>query len=330
LASAAAPIRAPDGRTLAAAATALAQGRLVVFPTETVYGLGGDARNDQAVARIFAAKGRPRFNPLIVHVHELPAAQALAGFNPIASILAEAFWPGPLTLVLPRARGAPVSLLASAGLDTLALRVPKHPVARALLEAFGGPLAAPSANPSGRLSPTRAPDVAPLGPDVWAVLDGGDCGVGLESTIVGFGRDGAPEILRPGGIARETLEAVCGPVRPGGAGSERPNAPGQMASHYAPRALLRLNATAPLPAEAFLAFGACEAAAPAPLAYRNLSPSADVTEAAANLFAYLRALDASGAAAIAVAPIPHTGLGEAINDRLLRAAAPREDISAWP
>ncbi len=304
------------------AAKALRAGRLVAFPTETVYGLGADAANDAAVAAIFAAKRRPRFNPLIAHVADAGAAFSLGEFSDDARKLAERFWPGPLTLVAPRAPGCPVSLLASAGLETLAIRVPAHETARALLAAFGGPVVAPSANISGRLSPTEAEHVAesPLAEEVAVILDGGECAVGVESTIIGFGGTGAPVLLRPGGIAREEIEAVLGrPLKTGG-GEGAPSSPGQLSSHYAPRARLRLNAAAPREGEMFLAFGPD---APKGVPGLNLSPSGDMREAAANLFAYLRILDDTGVASIAVAPVPEEGLGEAINDRLRRAAAPR-------
>lgn len=315
------PIRTADTIGVAAAVEALRRGDLVAIPTETVYGLAADARDDHAVAKIFAAKKRPRFNPLIVHVENLSVAREMAVFNPAALALAERFWPGPLTLVLPR-REATVSLLATAGLDTVAIRVPNHPVALALLSAFDGPLAAPSANPSGRVSPTRAEHAAEGLSGVAMVLDGGPCVVGLESTIVGFD-DGQPVLLRAGGLSRATIEAVAGPLSirtTQGA----PSAPGQLASHYAPRARLRLNALAPLPHEAFLTFGHTAPMTANPSL--NLSPSGDLTEAAANLFAYLRALDSSRASVIAVMPIPVDGLGEAINDRLQRAAAPRDEV----
>jgi L-threonylcarbamoyladenylate synthase len=310
-------------RGLRAAAALLRAGELVAFPTETVYGLGADARNDRAVAAIFAAKGRPAFNPLIVHVADLAAAEALAEFDPGARALAAAFWPGPLTLVLPRRPDAGLAERATAGLPTVALRAPAHPLARRLLAAFAGPIAAPSANPSGRVSPTtRAHVVEGLGGRIAAVLDGGPCAVGLESTILGF-EDGAPVLLRPGGLPAEAIEAALGRplLRPGATAPV--TAPGQLASHYAPQAALRLDATGPGPGEAWLGFGPVETLRPG----LNLSPSGDLAEAAANLFAHLRAVDAmaasAGLARIAVAPIPETGLGVAINDRLRRAAAPR-------
>jgi L-threonylcarbamoyladenylate synthase len=314
----------PTDRGLRAAAGLLAAGRLVAFPTETVYGVGADARADRAVARIFEAKGRPRFNPLIVHVTDAAAAAALADLPPEARRLAAAFWPGPLTLVLPKRAAARLSDLVTAGLDTVALRVPAHPLARDLLAAFGGPLAAPSANPSGRVSPTTAAHVRDgLDGRIAAVLDGGPCAVGLESTILGFGPDG-PVLLRPGGLPAEALAEVLGAAPLPRAATAALTAPGQLASHYAPVARLRLDAAAPAPGEAWLGFGAPDHDATPSL---SLSPTGDLAEAAANLFAHLRALDAAAAAAglatIAVAPVPRTGLGLAINDRLARAAAPR-------
>ena len=305
------------------AADVLKAGGLVAFPTETVYGLGADAANDKAVAAIFAAKRRPRFNPLIAHVTGLEAAQSLGRFDAAAQRLAEAFWPGPLTLVVRRIKDCPVSLLASAGLDTLAIRAPAHDMAQELLRAFGGAIVAPSANISGRLSPTEAEHVAesPLAEEVDIILDGGECAVGVESTIVGFDDSGAPVILRPGGVAREDIEKTLGmAVRQATGASGAPSSPGQLSSHYAPRARLRLNARAPEEGEMFLAFGPD---APKGVPGLNLSVSGDLREAAANLFAFLRILDDTGAGRIAVAPVPEDGLGEAINDRLRRAAAPR-------
>jgi L-threonylcarbamoyladenylate synthase len=314
-----APARAA---AIAAAAEALAAGQLVIAPTETVYGLAAAAENDRAVAAVFAAKGRPAFNPLIVHVADLTAARAIAEFHPLAEDLARAFWPGPLTLVLPRRPEARISLLATAGLDTVAVRVPAHPVCQDLLRVFGGPLAAPSANRSGRVSPTTAAHAAAeFATGVAMVLDGGPCPVGVESTIVGFAA-GRPVLLRPGGVAREDLVRIAWPLASAPAHG-KPSAPGQLASHYAPRARLRLEARAAAAGEAFLAFGRDAPAHDGPSL--NLSPRGDLIEAAANLFSYLRRLDASGAATIAAGPIPSNGLGEAINDRLRRAAAPRED-----
>ena len=302
---------APD---LARAAKLLAAGELVAFPTETVYGLGADARNGRAVAAIYAAKGRPSFNPLIVHVADAETARAFVTWTDAAEKLADAFWPGPLTLVLPLKPGHGISELVTAGLDTLAVRVPAHPAARALLRAFGGPVAAPSANPSGRISPTTAAHVlAGLSGRIAAVVDDGPCPVGLESTIVGL--TGTPALLRPGGVAAEEIEAVLGQIL-AGRDEGAISAPGQLASHYAPDARVRLNAKAPRKGELFLGFGAMECDL-------NLSPAGDLAEAAANLFGHLHALDARGHP-IAVAPIPETGLGAAINDRLRRAAAPRD------
>lgn len=301
---------------IARAAEALAAGRLIVMPTETVYGLACDAANPSAVARVFEAKGRPRFNPLIAHVADLAAAEREADLPEPALRLAARFWPGPLTLVAPRRAGAMTAELACAGLTTIALRAPSHPVARALLAAFGKPMAAPSANRSGRVSPTTAAHAeAELGDAVDLILDGGPSAHGLESTIVGFG-GGAPVLLRPGAVAREEIEAIIGPLNAPQAGTIA--APGMLTSHYAPQAALRLNAAQPAPGETYLGFGPG-----APPDALNLSPGGDLTEAAANLYAHLRTLDAAGATTIAVAPIPESGLGEAINDRLRRAAAPR-------
>ncbi len=300
------------------AAEALIAGELVAFPTETVYGLGADATRDQAVAKVFAAKGRPRFNPLIVHVPSLEDAVALGEFSTEASELAKLFWPGPLTLAVPRRKGCPVSLLASAGLPSLAIRVPKHPIAQALLKAARLPIVAPSANASGRISPTTAEHVrGGLGGKVSVILDGGPSPIGLESTIVGF-LDGRARLLRPGGLAREEIEKALGHKLAEAGDAKKPSAPGQLESHYAPRASLRLNASAAKEGEAYLAFGKTGGGT-----VFNLSPGGDLTEAAANLFRMLHEIDATGIKAIAVAPIPYEGLGEAINDRLKRAAAPR-------
>jgi L-threonylcarbamoyladenylate synthase len=315
----------PDEAGLDRAAALLRDGGLVAFPTETVYGLGADATNGEAVAGIYAAKERPRFNPLIAHVASLDAALDQGVFDRTARSLAEAFWPGPLTLVVPAASACTVSDLARAGLPSVALRVPAHPVAIALLARVGRPVAAPSANRSGRVSPTTASHVlADLDGRVDAVLDGGAAPVGIESTVVAC-LDGPPRLLRPGGAAREAIEAGLGGalLSPAEDGA-RPLAPGMTASHYAPRAAVRLDATAIRPGEAALMFGPeLPPGAEDAGAALNLSPRGDPAEAAANLFAHLRALDASGAAIIAVAPIPATGLGEAINDRLRRAAAGR-------
>lgn len=314
-------VRPADDAAIAEAAALLRAGALVAFPTETVYGLGGDATNDRAVAEIFAAKGRPSFNPLISHLPDLAAAEAEAVFNPTARALAARFWPGPLTLVLPRRPESRMSLLASAGLPTVALRVPRHPVAEKLLRLVGRPVAAPSANPSGAVSPTTAAHVLEgLGGRVALILDAGPCPVGVESTVLGFDAADRPRLLRPGGVTVEEIEAAVGPLAAGG-DAGRPESPGQLASHYAPRAALRLDAADAEADEALLAFG--PAAPTGGRAALNLSPSGDLTEAAANLFAYLRALDATGAPRIAVMPIPEVGLGRAINDRLRRAAAPR-------
>jgi len=303
-----------------AAARILAGGGLVAFPTETVYGLGADATNGAAVARLYAAKGRPRFNPLIAHVAEARGALALARFSDDARLLAGVFWPGPLTLVLPKAESCPVSDLATAGLDSIAVRVPDHTIARDLLKAFGKPVVAPSANQSGHVSPTLAEHVrADLAGRIDLIVDGGPASVGVESTIVSC--LGAPTLLRPGGVPRDVIERVLGhPLVIADAPSDdAPLAPGMLASHYAPKSTLRLNAIDARPGEALLAFGTDAPHAPTTL---NLSPSGDLIEAAANLFHHLRTLDAAGAA-IAVMPIPDEGLGEAINDRLARAAAPR-------
>ncbi|HYM32011.1 MAG TPA: L-threonylcarbamoyladenylate synthase [Candidatus Cybelea sp.] len=303
--------------SIAEAARELRAGRLVAFPTETVYGLGGNAEDDRAVAAIFAAKRRPTFNPLIVHVRDTDAARRLAHFNKRAELLAEAFWPGALTLVLSRRADCRVSRLASAGLDTLAVRVPRHPAAHDLLAACGFPVAAPSANPSGRISPTTAEHVRDgLGSRVSLILDGGPCAVGLESTVIGVA-DVEPLLLRPGGIAREDIESVIG--RLSEPNDARLQAPGMLASHYAPVRPLRLNAVVVAPNEALLAFG--EPVPQGAAAMLNLSPAGDLTEAAANLFAHLHALDRPEFAGIAVMPIPERGLGHAINDRLRRAAA---------
>jgi len=320
----------PDARGIARAAGILRRGGLVAFPTETVYGLGGDARSDRAVARIFQAKGRPRFNPLIVHLPDLAAAEAAAVFDDRARRLAAAFWPGPLTLVLPLRPAAGLSPLVTAGLPSVAIRVPAHPAALALLRAFGGPLAAPSANPSGRVSPTRAAHVlAGLAGRIDAVLDAGPCAVGVESTILSL--DGPACILRQGGLPQEALEACLGePLATAtaaatGAG-DRPVAPGQLASHYATAAALRLNAAEVRPGEVWIGFGPGTGDAGL-----NLSPGGDMVEAAANLFHLLREADSrAGAGGIAVAPVPERGLGRAINDRLRRAAAPRPAAQARP
>ncbi len=313
-------IRKPNAAAYTEAARTLRGGGLVAFPTETVYGLGADATSDRAVAAIFEAKGRPRFNPLIVHFADTGEAAAEVVFDDRARAVAARFWPGPLSLVLSRAAACRVSLLCSAGLETLAVRVPDHPVGHGLLAAAGRPLAAPSANPSGALSPTTANHVAAaFGGEVPLILDGGPCPVGLESTVLDLsGAD--PVMLRPGGVAAAELEAVVGPLAQAGADSEI-KSPGMLRSHYAPIRPLRLDAIEVGPGEALLAFG------PAPPAGAgatvNLSESGDTAEAAARLFAALHELDRPEYTAIAAMPIPNTGLGAAINDRLRRAAAPR-------
>lgn len=323
--SSAANLTPLDRSALERAGEILRDGGLVAFPTETVYGLGADARNDAAVARIYEAKGRPSFNPLIVHAPDIEGALRLGALPPAAQRLAEAFWPGPLTLVAPR-RDQSLSLLVSAGLDTVALRVPADEPARDLIRLAGGAVAAPSANPSGRLSPTTAAAVAEgLGDAVDLILDGGPCVVGVESTILAT-EEGGVRLLREGGLAREEIEAVLGaPLledHRAAEADEARRAPGMLESHYAPGAALRLNAAAPAEEEAYLAFAA-QAAEDRPSL--TLSTTGDLREAAAKLFAHLRALDASlgGKGRIAVAPIPERGLGRAINDRLRRAAAPR-------
>jgi L-threonylcarbamoyladenylate synthase len=314
-------VHAVTRKAIARAAALLREGRLVAFPTETVYGLGADATNARAVAAIFEAKGRPRFNPLIVHVPSLEHVSALAELTEAGRELADAFWPGPLTLVLRKAAGCPVADLATAGLDTIAVRIPAHPIGRALLEATGVPIAAPSANRSGHVSPTIAEHVAAdLGNRVAMILDGGATPVGLESTVVDL--TDVPTVLRPGGIMREEIAHVLGqPVSLAGDQNEKPASPGMLSRHYAPGTRLRLDAIDVQPGEALLAFGPHVPAHDGPLI--NLSRSGDLAEAAANLFAALRTLDSSGVLAIAVMPIPERGLGEAINDRLRRAAAPR-------
>ncbi len=308
---------APDTAGIAEAASLLAAGNLVAFPTETVYGLGGDARSDLAVARIYEAKGRPSFNPLIVHLPDLAAVEAMALFGPNARALAQAFWPGPLTLVLPLRESAGLSPLVTAGLATVAVRVPAHPLAQAILRAFGGPVAAPSANPSGRVSPTRADHVLDgLSGRIAAVLDGGPCAVGLESTIVLA--DPKPMLLRPGGVPAEALEAALGQSLALGGDGEKPTAPGQLASHYAPEAGVRLGVTVAQPGEVLVGFGLVTGAL-------TLSATGDLVEAASRLFQTLRTADrmAGPGGRIAFAPVPEVGLGRAINDRLRRAAAPR-------
>ncbi|MGE5566009.1 MAG: L-threonylcarbamoyladenylate synthase [Parcubacteria group bacterium] len=295
---------------VARAVEALRAGDLVILPTETVYGLAADAGNPRAVAKVYEAKGRPSFNPLIAHVFDLAAAETIAVLDERARKLAQAFWPGPLTIVAP-VRGEAVSDLARAGLDTVAVRVPAHPLARAVLQAFGGPVVAPSANRSGRPSPTTYADaVEETGSAAAVAVDGGPCQVGLESTVVAL-LDGPARLLRPGAVTREQIEALIGPLADAEADAKR--SPGRLSLHYAPEAPVRIDAEAPRDGEAYLAFGPSDS----PF---NLSATRDLTEAAANLFAMLRAADRTRPSAIAVAPIPHEGLGEAINDRLRRAA----------
>ncbi|MEN3951544.1 L-threonylcarbamoyladenylate synthase [Iodidimonas sp. SYSU 1G8] len=309
----------PGAATTTRAVALLRAGLPIGLPTETVYGLAADACDDKAVARIFEMKGRPTFNPLIIHTASAEMAERFVDFPEAARTLARHFWPGPLTLVLPRKPDCPVSLLASAGLDTLAIRVPAHPAARDILTAFGGPLAAPSANRSGHVSPTTAWHVVEELP-VALVVDGGACTVGVESTIVGF-EGTTPLLLRPGGVAAEDIEAVLEQRLARRAVNDAINAPGQLNSHYAPNAGVRLDAADVAADEALLAYGPPLTGAALTL---NLSPAGDLAEAAANLFAMLRALDHPGISGIAVMPVPETGLGQAINDRLRRAAAPRE------
>ncbi len=304
-----------DPKGVRSAADILSDGGLVSFPTETVYGLGADATNDHAVARIFEAKGRPSFNPLIAHVADIETAQRFVEWSDDAQKLAESFWPGPLSLVLPVKDGSGISPLVTAGLPSLAIRIPEHPVAHQLLEAVGGPVAAPSANPSGKISPTRAAHVVDgLGDKIDAVIDGGDCEVGLESTIIGLLDE--PTLLRPGGVPAEDIEKVLGLALKQDTSPDTLLAPGQMTSHYAPGAAVRLNATTWEAGELRLGFGdvGCDL---------NLSPSGDLIEAAANLFHHLHQLDRMQGDRIAISPIPQTGIGRAINDRLQRAAAPR-------
>lgn len=317
------PILKATPQAIQEAGRHLRAGGLVAFPTETVYGLGGDATNARAVAAIYQVKGRPSFNPLIIHVPDLAAAAKLGRFDTRASFLAKRLWPGSLTLVVPKLPGCPIADLASAGLDTLAIRVPDHPVALSLLAAAGVPLAGPSANRSGGVSPTTADHVeAELGPSLAMILDGGPCRIGLESTVLDLTGE-RPRLLRPGGVAVETLEASLGEfeVEPPTAGA-RPASPGMLASHYAPSVPVRLGCAQPRPGEGLLAFGAN-----VPMGYAdvlNLSETADLAEAAANLFGHLRALDQLGVTGIATMPVPPVGLGRAINDRLRRAAAPRK------
>ncbi|MDD3181885.1 MAG: L-threonylcarbamoyladenylate synthase [Alphaproteobacteria bacterium] len=315
-------IQAPTPQALAQAADFIQRGKLVAFPTETVYGLGADATNDQAVAMIYAAKGRPQFNPLIIHVAEPTDLDDIVIRNDTAELLTSIFWPGPLTLVLPRASNSTISLLASAGLETLAVRCPNHPVAQKLIQLSGRPIAAPSANASGGLSPTEASHVADsLGDKVDLVLDGGHTRIGVESTVLDLtGR--IPTILRHGGVTLEDLTALLGEVHCSLVEDESPKSPGMITSHYAPRLPVRLDAMTASPNEAFLTFGE-DRLASGGATRMNLSATSDLIEAAANLFSMLRALDQSQFSGIAVMPIPEKGLGAAINDRLHRAAAPR-------
>lgn len=311
---------AKDPQTVDDAAALLRDGQLCAFATETVYGLGADASNSNAVLAIYETKGRPRFNPLISHCADLEMAERYAVFSPLARKLATRFWPGPLTLILPHKPESGLSDLVTAGLDTVALRIPGHPAARALIAAVGRPVAAPSANPSGRLSPTTAEQVRKGFGGRVPVLDGGPCDSGVESTILAVDGDSVTQ-LRAGALARDAVEAFLGQPVSLAAPNAAISAPGMLKSHYAPEAGLRLNVEEPGTDEAYLAFGAEPKSVKGLLL--NLSPSGDLQEAARNLFAFLARLDASGAPRIAVAPIPHKGLGEAINDRLERAAAPR-------
>lgn len=315
---------AADAAGIAEAARLLREGGLVALPTETVYGLAADATSGKAVAGIYAAKERPSFNPLIAHLPSVAAARREGLFDANALALAKAFWPGPLTLVVPVSPGCTVSELARAGLDSVALRVPAHPLAHRVLEAAGRPIAAPSANRSGRVSATSAAHVlADLDGRIDAVLDAGPAEIGVESTIIAC-LDGAPKLLRPGGVPRAAIEAVIGRslVLAGEAGAA-PISPGLLASHYAPAARVRLEAEAPHDGEAWLGFGPEPAGFIRPEIALNLSPTGDLAEAAANLFGHMRRLDSQGPQGIAIAPVPNHGLGEAINDRLRRAAAPR-------
>ncbi len=312
---------AADDEALTRAADILLSGGLVAFPTETVYGLGADATNEDAVAAIYDAKGRPRFNPLISHVAEAGMAFALGRFDERASAVAEAFWPGPLSLVVERVPDCPIAWLTSAGLDRIALRVPAHPAARELLRRVGRPIAGPSANRSGRVSPTEADHVArELGDQVGLILDAGPCTVGIESTVLDLSGP-RPVLLRPGGVTREVLAEVIGEIdapQPAPEDGTPLVSPGLLSSHYAPDCPVRLNAAAPEDGEVYLGFGAAQAEGGL-----NLSPTGDLVEAAANLFRMLRLLDGQDGNGIAVAPVPELGLGAAINDRLRRAAAPR-------
>ena len=298
--------------SISEAAAALTAGRLVILPTETVYGLAADAGNARAVASIYQAKGRPAFNPLIAHVSDADAAREVAVLDARAEALAEAFWPGPLTLVAPARERGGVCELARAGLDTVAVRIPSHPLASALLAAFGGPIVAPSANRSGRPSPTTFGDaMAETGGAAALGLDGGPCAVGLESTVVSLLPGEPARLLRPGSVTRAAVEAVIGALAEAETDAKR--SPGRLTRHYAPNAPLRLDAVTAEPGEALIGFGRINGDF-------NLSPSGDLAEAAANLFSLLRAADARTPSGIAIAPVPTEGLGEAINDRLARAA----------
>lgn len=301
------------------AAAIIAQGNLCAFATETVYGLGADASNSDAVLKIYETKGRPRFNPLIAHCADIKMAQSFAHFNALALGLAQEFWPGPVTFVLPARSGTGISDIVTAGLDTIAIRVPSHPMAREIISNLGRPIAAPSANPSGKLSPTTAQHVRLNFNGMVPVLDGGPCTSGVESTIIAI--DGNDVIqLRAGALARSEIESFLGQAIAVAETNSAITAPGMLKSHYAPNAQIRLNVTTPLQDEAYLGFGGMKSDSEHSL---NLSETANLSEAARNLFAYLACLDATGVASIAVAPIPFEGLGEAINDRLERAAAPR-------
>ena len=309
--------------SIAKAAASLQQGHLVAFPTETVYGLGGDATDDDAIAAIFATKNRPDFNPLIVHVADLETAESIVSFTPTAHKLADAFWPGALTMVLPRLENSNISLLVSAGLDTVAVRVPDHPVAHSLLSQSHLAIAAPSANRSSEISPTMAVHVAASltskQPEPHYIIDGGACPVGLESTVSDLSTD-TPTLLRPGGVTHDQIETVIGPIsRAEPDQPDQPRSPGMLSRHYAPKVPLTLNATEAQSGEVLIGFGPS-----APVRCRNLSPSGDLQEAAANLFALMREVDAEEPTGIAIMPLPETGLGLAINDRLRRAATPAE------
>lgn len=312
----------PTPETLEQAGALLRDGKLVAFPTETVYGLGGDATDERAIAAIYAAKGRPSFNPLIAHVACKQDALPLVVWSDLAERLSTAFWPGPLTFVLPRAASSPVALLASAGLDSIAIRCPDHPVAQAVIKAAGRPIAAPSANASGKLSPTEALHVQEsLGDKVDLILDGGPCRVGLESTVLDLS-DGQPTILRHGGVTKAQIEALIGPVREALHDDSAPKSPGMTLSHYAPALPVRLNVTQARPDEAFLLLGD-ETLYQGGAVRLNLSPTGDLVEAAAHMFGMLRQLDQKRFHGIAVAPVPMEGIGVAMNDRLSRAASPR-------